>query len=69
MVTLMLGLLTLYAVLLLFFKLLNWADSEPPEVKPVPGLCGCAVDPMAGVWGHCSHKALAPEYTPRHAAV
>jgi hypothetical protein len=70
MVTAMLFALTLYGSLFLFFKLLNWADSAPPEVQEVAGLCSCPVDPMAGVYGHCSHKkARTPEYVPRHAVV
>lgn len=70
MVTVMLGAVTLYSVLLLFFRLLNWADTEPPEVLDLPGLCNCLVDPMAGVYGHCSHKrARTLEYVPRHAVV
>jgi len=66
-VAVLLSLLTLYAIMYLFFRLLNWADSEPPEVRPVPGLCGCKVDPFAGVAGHCSHKAYRIHYLPKHA--
>jgi hypothetical protein len=69
MVTAMIGAFTLYVVLFLFFRLLNWADTAPPEVQELPGLCNCPVDPMAGVYGHCSHKrARILEYVPRHAA-
>ena len=67
MVTVLLFLLTFYVVLLLFFRLLNWADTEPVEAQPVPGLCGCRVDPYAGVAGHCRHKTYQTQYVPRHA--
>lgn len=67
MVTVLLSLLTFYTIIWAFFKLLNWADTAPPEVRPVPGLCGCRVDPYAGVAGHCSHKGLALPYVPKHA--
>jgi hypothetical protein len=70
-VNVMLSTVSVYAFLFLFFRLLNWADTEPPRVAPVSGLCGCSVDPMAGVYGHCGHKraeALTVEiYRPKHA--
>ncbi len=64
----LLTLCSFYALLLIGFRLLDWASTEPPEVHPVPGLCHCNVDPMAGIYGHCDHKRVAPEYHPRHAA-
>ena len=67
MVTLMLSMVTFYAIIWAFFKLLNWADTAVPEVKPVAGLCQCTVDPYAGVAGHCFHKAVRLPYIPRHA--
>lgn len=64
----LLALCSFYALIAVGVTLLNWASTDPPEVHPVPGLCQCNVDPMAGIYGHCSHKRLEPEYRPRHAA-
>lgn len=60
-----------YALLYIGFRLIAWADSAPPEFPQIRGLCDCAIDPMAGVYGHCGHKLpRLPEleYVPRHAA-
>lgn len=74
-VQILLVLLTFYALMVIFFKLLTWLDTHPPEVPEVKGLCSCRVDYYAGVQGHCRHKTLrapAPvsiDYVPRHAAL
>lgn len=70
----MLASLTFLLLMLIFFQLLDWAETAPPEVRPVKGLCDCPVSPYTGLQGLCRHKGVGtptPErisYVPRHAA-
>lgn len=74
-VQILLVLLTFYALMFIFFKLMTWLDTHPPEVPEIKGLCSCRVDYFAGVQGHCRHKSskapalVSISYVPRHAAV